>query len=833
MIDRSTLRIALRTLARHRGFTAVAIVSLAVAIALNTTMYSALDAMLDPRISARQPDRIFTLGYYGDNRRKLPSDAIEKALSAGMHSYEGVTGSRGYANFWRSVPIAENGPRYQRVSPLIVRSNFFDFLGTYPREGRTFLPRDEGEANAVISDRLARKLYPDESPVGRSLLLEGMGYTVIGVVERNSTFGPLTPDIWILRPARTPPVGITLIRFREKIDQYSIDEQLKVVAAQLALAAGETPGQTGFRGRQFALRHYRILSFHWALVGAVLAVLLVACANLANLQLARGLARSRELALRSAVGASRRQLVGHLLLESALLALGGLLLGLVLTLWGVYVMRASIPPSMAGVIIEPQTSWKMFVFAASAAVVCLFLVGLLPALHVSRVDPDSLLKAGSGTGANREHRKRYGLMVVAQIGLALPVLIGAIVVLNAAIKMHDHSHFVRDVFGFDPAPLVAANVPIVPNPRTGVVRFADLAAELTSSAKSVSGVLDAAAYFTRSPVKNFVSVDDANGYVREEMAHQWSYRVVSPSYFRVFGRHIERGRDFNEGEFDGSTVIMDARTAKFLWKNENPIGRSIKFGVAQSKEPWLRVVGIVGDLRDTFAIRRRDPYANYRLNQVYRVIMPTDSTVVKGPVLTNVGAGPVGMVTTAIIQARATITVYARVRGNTELAAVRMQRGLRSVKSAEAPSAIPLEDELGISFGRISQDFVASLFSTFAFLGLGLVAIGVYGIVSHSVAERRRELAVRISLGATARDILHSVLREGNVLILAGIAVGLLFTKYTVLWLGQYFGGANDGYNAPLFALIAAFLFAIAVVAAFLPAFRATRIDPVEALRHE
>jgi putative ABC transport system permease protein len=828
MIDRSTLRVALRTLARHRGFTAVAILSLAVAIALNTTMYSAMDAMLDPRINARQPDHIYTLSYYAGARLRPTTDVIEEALRGGMRTYEGVTGSRGFSGNWRRVPLAENGSRYMRVQPFVVRPNYFDFLGGRPLEGRTFLPRDESEANVVvISDRLARKLYPDESPVGRSLLLEGQGYTVIGVVERNSTFLPLWGDLWLMRQANSPPVAFTLIRFRDKIDPTDIDKQLEVVAARLALATGTKPGETAFVGKQLAVRDYTISSFEWALVGAVAAVLLVACANLANLQLARGLSRSRELALRSAVGASRRQLVGHLLLESGLLALGGLALGLVLTLWGVYILKASITPILAGVMIEPQTSWKMFVFATAAALLCLFLVGLVPALQVSKVDPDTLLKAGSGTGANREHRKRYGVMVIAQIGFALPVLIGAIVVFLGALRMHNRSYFTRDVYGYDPGPIVAANVPIVQSAGAKVVHFADAAAELTSRAKAIPGIIDAAAYVSQRPDRNMVTIDDANGSVREAMAHLWSYRTVSPSYFRVFGRAMARGRDFGESEFDGSAVIMDARSAKYLWGNENPIGRSIKFGYMQSREPWHRVVGIVGDLRDTFAIRRRDPYANFHLSEVYRVITPRDSLVVRVP------PPFMGRVPAAMIQARYTMTLYGRARGNTELAAVRMQRVLRSVKGAEAPSAIPLEDDLGISFWRIRQDFVASLFTTFALLGLGLVAIGVYGIVSHTIAERRRELAVRISLGATSRNILHSVLREGNVLILSGVAIGLLFTKYTVMWLDQYFSGANDGYDAPLFALIAAFLFAIAAFAAFLPALRATRIDPVEALRHE
>jgi putative ABC transport system permease protein len=173
------------------------------------------------------------------------------------------------------------------------------------------------------------------------------------------------------------------------------------------------------------------------------------------------------------------------------------------------------------------------------------------------------------------------------------------------------------------------------------------------------------------------------------------------------------------------------------------------------------------------------------------------------------------------------------VSGNTDLAAQRIARAVRSVHGAEQAVSVPLADEFYITQTRTRSRFVASLFTTFALIGIGLVAIGVYGIVSHSVAERRRELAVRISLGATARDILHSVLREGNALILSGVAIGLLFTKYPIFWLGNFMMSENDPFNSPLFALIAAFLFGIAAFSAFIPAWRATRIDPVEALRHE
>lgn len=822
VIDTSTLRVTLRTLARHRGFTVVAVLSIAIAIALNTTLYSALDATVDPQIDAQYPERVYSFGYFGDRARRLHHSTITDALRAGVQAFESASGSR-IATYWNQTPLAENGSRYYRVLPTAVRMNYFEFLGTRAREGRTFVDRDEGTNTAVVSDRLAKKLFPDESPVGRTLTLDGDGYVVIGVVRRNTTFRPLAGDIWIPQPPGGVPVPLNLLRLREAMSPYDIADQLKVVAARLAIAAHEKPGSTAFRsGPLTGSQKSPITPFHFALIGAVVAVLLVACANLANLQLARGLARSRELALRSAIGASRGRLVGTLMLETGLIAVSGLALGLFTTLWGIHVLRATIPAEVAGLVIEPQTSWGMFGFAATAALVCLFLVGLLPALRISRVDPNELLKSGAGTGANREHRRRYGIMVMAQIGLSLPVLIGAIVLLKATVRLHSPDFLTRYVYGIDPGPIVAASVPLSPPDHVSSVLVGDVAAQVTEGAMSVRGVLAATVDVPRSPEGKRVMVDDAAGQVREEPSYQWAYRIVSPSYFRVFGLPIVKGRGFTETETDGSAVVMDERTARFLWQNDNPIGRVIKFGDAKSNAKWHTVVGIVGDLRDTSAIRMRDPTANFRLSRVYRVVTPEDSLALL----------PSRLLRNASI-ARGTLTMYARVSGNTELAAVRLQRQLRAATSADKPTVVRMEDNLGVTRDRMRADFAASLFSSFALIGIALVAIGLYGIVAHSVAERWRELALRISLGATARNILHSVLREGNVLILTGVAVGLLLTKYSVFWLGQFFTAENDGYDAPLFALIACLLFAIAVFAAFVPAWRATKIDPVEALRHE
>jgi putative ABC transport system permease protein len=824
-MDRSTLRIALRTLSRHRGFTAVAVLSLAIAIALNTTMYSAMIALVDPPIPVREPDKIYTLRFFGDLRKQLHATAVEDALREGMQGFQAVTGAREF--FFEHQSLAEANGRFARVQQRVVLWNFFDFLGTPALAGRTFTQRDEGSNNIVISERLAGLLFADQSAIGQSVDLGGSGYIVIGVVQRTPAITLLNCDVWLLRTSSMAPVPITHIRFRERIDKHDINDRLKVVANRLAMAVGEAPGSTAFRGLETVYRPMRLYGLHFGLIGAVVAILLVACANLANLQLARGLARSRELALRAAVGATRRQLIAHLVLETGLLAFAGMVLGVVLTLWGIHLVKSMIPPVMFGFLMAPEVTWGMFGFAAIAGLACLFLVGLLPSIWVSRVDPETLLKSGTGTGANRAHRKRYGLMVIAQIGFSLPVLIGAILLIKTGLRNHSREFQTKELYGYDPTPIVVANVPISLPPTARSVALGDIASRMLSLARTVPGVVEAGVEFNGAvdgPNPKMVVVDDENGVLREESAVAWSFNIVTPSYLRVFGHDMAQGRNFSETEFDGDAVIMDARTAKFLWGNHPPLRRAIKFGGNRTRQPFHRVVGIVGDKRDTFAIRRRDPNANYRLNLIYRVVKPTDSIAISESVRLR-----------AVVRGMPVppryVALSVRVQGNTELAALRLQRALRAVAApGYEPSALPQVEALGITARQILGDFSASLFATFALIGLGLVAIGVYGIVAHSVEERRREIAVRISLGATTRNILHAVLREGNVLILSGVAMGLLLSKYGVWFLPI---PETFGYDATLFAFIAAMLFGLAALAAYVPAFRAARIDPVEALRHE
>jgi putative ABC transport system permease protein len=514
------------------------------------------------------------------------------------------------------------------------------------------------------------------------------------------------------------------------------------------------------------------------------------------MQLARGITRRRELALRTALGATRARIVKHLLTEAVLLALAGLAVGVALTLWGAAALRAAIPPSVGSYIVEPQLSWRVFVFALIATIACIVLVGLVPAIHVSRVDPNEMLKSGAGTGATRKHRRQYGYLVAVEIALALALLTGASLMVRSTLRLS------LNTFAYDPTPLIGGVMDAGLRP-TGIERrpASEVFQAAAARALLVPGV-EAAAAFTFGSLRGVsVTVSDSARGVREFPQPGFGYRRVGPSYLKTVGLPIVKGRDFREGERDEPVVIIDEYTAAGLWPGGNPIGAMIKFGDANSNAPFVRIVGVAG--RETQRRGGLPSTTEMRLGTVYYLPGPADS-------LTFRPAGPWA------------VSFVARAPKNTSAVATALrQSGAKNVK--------PLGDD----FRRMREGsaFISSMFSLFAALGLGLAAFGVYGVVAHSVAERRRELGVRIALGATSRDILHAVLRESVLIGLVGIALGLLATKYGSKLLIQF--AEDDIYNAGLFAFAAAFLFAVAALSAFAPALRATKVDPTESLRCE
>jgi putative ABC transport system permease protein len=803
---RRDIRIATRSLVRHPTFAITATLALALAIAVNTTMFSVLDAMINPRIGAAHPEELYSMRYYGFYGVRWSSPDL--ALAAGGKMFSGVTSG----SYYFGGGVVERGDVVRRAEVMTVRANFFSFLGVSPLEGTLTPPADPAQAAAtiIISDRLRAELFRDgESPVGQSLIVDGTPLRIIGVARYYGAVSELNQDIWGF-PAPSRTLTSNLIRLRPGVTLQEAERELNIFAARIALGENQ---QT--KDARFALKpigqQFEVQRFHYALIGAGIAVLLVACTNLANLQLARGIGRASELALRSALGASRRQIVVQLMIESGVLTVGALGLALLFALAGNALIHATIPPHIGQYVVEPQTSWRMVGFAAITAALSLVIVGLAPAIHVSRIDINSLLKSRAGTGAHRANQRTYGGLVIAQIALTLPLVCAAVLLSRSAARMSSSDYRMREQVGYDTTPLVLASVTLQPSPKAPIP-IADIAGRLVSIVRAIPDVADAAVEISRNFHNNAIAVDDNDGAVRDIPNAGLNYMVVSPSYFRTMGIPIERGKDFAEGGHTEPEIVMDRNSGYYLWPRSAPIGRSMKLSEAHYDSPWIKVVGITGDSLSEDARDIRRMLDTLRVTNIYRVMTVTDTLPAN--------------------QFARSIAVFVRVKRDPQRVASALRRALRGIETTRPPQVELYDDFRGIPQRAAVLQFIASLFATFGVLALGLSALGVYGIVAQSVTDRKREVAVRIALGATPRNIVRALIREGNVLVLAGVAIGLYMTKETIGWLGEFLGEV-DLTNALLFGLLCIALFSAMVLSAFVPAFKATKLDPMEVLRAE
>lgn len=800
---RRDIRIATRTLMRQPTFAATAILALALAIAVNTTMFSVLDAMLNPTAGARNPGQLYGIWYFGDPDKRVDFTEKERILATGGRTYESYTGGG------TRESVIEYGNTMRQVDRATVRPDFFRIMGIPPLEG-ALIPADPlfAAQSAIISDKMRAELFADdETPVGKTVTVDGERVTVLGVAPGG---GVLNVDVWMF-PAPREHIGVQIMRLRDGVTLHDADQELQGLAARLALAAGDSVNRTRFYLKPLA-RQFRVDRFHYALIGAGLAVLLVACTNLANLQFARALGRGAEIALRSSLGASRRQIVAQLMVESAVLAACALVLAVLLAIIGNAVLRMTIPPHVGEYVVAPKSNWHMVAFAALAAAVSMLVIGLIPAVKASRLDLSSLLKSRAGTGAHKSNRRTYGVLVVTQIALTLPLVCAAVLLSRSAWRYARIDLDPTAQYGYDPTPLIVARLSLNAPPAGQPLVLADVAGEFIRRAKSIDGVAEAALTVSAAPDNDMVTVDD-DGAVREVRAYGWWYEIVSPGYARTFNFSISAGRDFVEGVYREPAIIMDVATAGYLWPRATPLGRTIKLGDARSSAPWLKVTGVLGDqLSDEQKNIMRSGSAAARMRSVKRVMVEGDSIA-------------------RSVYHHYEATLWVRAGREPQKVLNELRHALRDATTQPARIA-RYRDVLGITQQMVVIRFVASLFATFGLLALGLSALGVYGIVAQSVHDRQREVAVRISLGATSRNIIYALLREGNVIVLAGIAIGLFLTKTTIIWLGEFINEV-DRADEVFFGLMCVALFGLMVLAALVPALRATRLDPMQVLRAE
>ena len=773
------VRYALRSLKKSPGFLTVAILALALGLGLSTTMFAVLDAVVNPPLPYRNSDRLLYLYLWANPREKLTQADLIEAVRGRVHSFDAVLRSSDAI-----VPVESKGG----VGDVLVRSvtpEWFQVLGLRPARGRTF-GRSDGDNVAILSRWMWRRLAgSDGSLAGAHVTIGDRSYAVVGVMsaQASPTNGPAA---WLhLLPAdELRATGRPIVRLRPGVTVAQASAELNALQTDLIARYGARRGAYGIGLGWLRQRPQEVRDIHRAMVGAALAVLLIACVNLAHLMLARGLARRRELALRMALGAGRPAAVAVMVAEAGIIILAGVALGAVVTVWGADVLESRMPAEMSWVgILQPQLSWRVFGLAALAAAASAALFGLVPAAKVvSKVSLTEPLKDASGTTTGTT-RGRYSPLVMAEVGLALVLMMAGALLLRTVHQLKGLT------YNFETATLFEARVTmpgrdiLPPDPQ-----------QLLTAVLSVPGVRDAALQVTGQAAGKAVMAEMSEDSTRFLVTD--GYSVVSPSYLRVHGLPILKGRDFEPGDAAGGGVaVLSAVAAARLYPRQEAVGRMLKLGGRGKNAPWIRIVGVA------------------------RTPMLTAATEdVAAPAFWVVQPIPPGRVTGLLIR---TGTPDPRTPW-------RVTRAFRQVAprgQAEVSSFTAARDR-----AIASRAFLAKVFVGMGLVGLALAALGLYGVLAHAVTQRMREFAVRLALGAEQDAMFRLVVHDGLVMLLAGIGVGAFGAMAAAFLLNAVLVEVYP-IDAVSLAAAEAALIGVGVGAAWAPARRAMRADPIEILR--
>jgi putative ABC transport system permease protein len=793
----SDIRYAARSLRKSPLFTSVAIVSLALALALNTTIFALADAVLHPYVPYPHADRLMLPGFRGgDPKHPLTLDSRFQAIREGLHSYDML------ARYTLVYTLGDEGS----TLAVGVSARFFEILGVRPMVGRAFDTTDAGPRatqGAVISYRLWNSRFRRQ-PLGSGLQLDvgRTRYTVIGVMPRGVHFPFGETDIWLpidMLPAEGRRAGpLALAHLRPGATREIMWSELAAVARRLTAEYAPrrpigplvNPLFDGWVGRPTIFPSF--------VSGTVIMVLIIACANLGTLLIARGLAHRRETAIRIALGARRRDIVHGVLAECALIVSVGIALGALLTGWALYVVPHLTIPSVPNLgDIQPVPSWRVFVFAIATAAATVLAAGALPALRAAATDPAEPMKEASGTTTGRI-RDRYNPLIVLEVALSTALLMcsGLFTIVVIRLAAFDYQYAAKRL-------VVSDNIEVSSAQSRGVsiARFYD---DLIERARRVPGADLAATRRTALPLAGMVYAEE--GKSGNTWMNLQTYSIVSPDFLRTLGIPIRHGRDFAPGDAAGSApvAIVDEKAAQRLWPDmPDPVGRMIKMGGEKTNVPWLRVIGVAASIEYG---PRQDP--DLPPDPVVYVVMPNDSIGTRQLIVRGEVSG-----------ARASAILGLGLRRALE-AAMPWSHGM-SVRGW-------LDGDNGL---LVTESFFASLFGAFSVFGLVLCAVGLYGVLAYTVSRRLREFAVRIALGARRGDVMRLVVHDAAVTALAGIGIGAFIALKVTRTVSDY-TGALPPYSHAL-ALVAgeAVLLLVALIACLEPVRRAANANPVEILR--
>ena len=804
-------RYAVRTLLRAPGFSAVAIVTLALGIGANTAIFSVVNGVLLRRLPYLHAERIVQLwSATPDEPRGGYSAADFLDVQRRNQTLAAIAGYREDA-----LTISMPGGEPVRVLATVVTADYFDIFGTPADLGRTFSGAADGTAHEpliVLSrETWLHQLSGDPHAAGRRIRVNGVPHMVVGIMPASFDY-PAGTKAWVLSPLAvpTPQIDIAgdLLETRD-VHYFKavglLAPGVTTDAAQVDLTA-VAAGLAREYPQSNSRRTIRLLPLHdevvgdvrdalLLLLGAVGVVLLIACANVASLLLARASGRRREIAVRAALGASRGHLVRQLVVESLVLGVAGGVAGLITGTWAVALLVRVLPagiPRVEQIGIDTRVAAVAVLLSLASAL----LFGLAPAWQASRADASAVLhEAGErGSTAGRGRARTRAVLVVGEIALTLVLLVAAGLLVNSFVRLQ------RVEPGFRIAGVTLVSLPLPQAQYPDGKRQAAFYQRVLDAVRQHGGVQSAALLFP-TPLEG----DNARGSFTIEGRPPASrgdspfgaIASVSPGYFHTMGIPLVKGRDFTaqDREPAPAVVIVNQSLARKYWADDEPVGRHIRFG--DTNEDWVTVVGIAADAKNVGL--GKDP-----VPMLYMPYQFFTLPFMSAAVLSD---------------------------GGTAIAASAVRDAVRAI-DPEMPldKVEPLSDLIA---GEVAEPrFRAMVIAAFALMAMLLAAIGVYGLISYSVAQRTREIGIRVALGAQPGQVMGPVLTEGLTLALAGIGIGLVAAAAaTRLFAGFLFD--VRALDPVTFGAVAVLLLAVALLASYIPSRRALRIDPIDALRGE
>ena len=797
------LRYAVRMLLKNPGFTAVAIIALALGIGADTAIFSVVNAILLRPLPYKTPDRIAMIWM---NNPKL-------GVEQDWHSYPNYTDYKEQNQTFDEV-AAFNNRSFNltgvgdpvRITGVWATASLFSVMGVEPAIGRAF---NEGEEEpgkdlvVVLSNGLWKSRFAgDSNIIGQPISLNGVNPTVIGVMPASFAFPDKETGMWI-------PLAVSA-RGRQARNSFSFKAvgrlkpgitiaQARADMSSIADRLDEQYFHSGY-GSNLVLLHDqetgKVRPALLVLLGAVAFVLLIACANVANLLLARAAVREREIAIRTALGAGRARLIRQLLTESILLALIGGGVGIFVALWGLDVLVALSPADIPRVEMI-KVDGRVLTFTLAVSLLTGLIFGLVPALQASKPDLNESLKEGGrgSTGSARAKRIR-GALVVSEIALSLVLLIGAGLLVKSFLRLE------RFNLGFNPSNLLTMRIQLPGSKYKDEKQITGFYQQLLERIQTVPGVQSVGAiasiFLTDTPQSTNFSIEGRPVPTGAE-AIEVPLDAISPRYFRVMGIPLLRGREFDEHDVKGSTpvVIINETFARRFFSGEDPIGKRFVYGSPDPRNPWITIVGVVADMRRTGFDKEERP----------------ETFLPEAQAADNV------------------LTIVARTATDPSSFAASLRDQVWAIDKDQSVFDIKTMDKM-LSEMISQRRFNMLLLGIFAAVALILAAVGIYGVISYSVMQRTHEIGVRVALGAGVPDVLKLIVGQAVVLTTIGVAVGLSGALILTRLMSSLLYGVSA--TDPItFITISLVLTGVALGASFVPALRATKVDPMVALRYE